>query len=58
MVRGGEENGYRWRSASRSIVQHEDTHYIACFQVSPSSEFTADAMLNTSEANQNEFTAF
>jgi hypothetical protein len=30
---------------------------MACFQVSPRSELTADAMLNTSDRNQNEFTA-
>jgi hypothetical protein len=35
----------------------QDTHYIACFQVSPSREFTAEAMLKTRLANQNAFTA-
>ena len=33
------------------------TYYIACFQVTPSKLFTAAPMLNTSEMNQNEFTA-
>ena len=35
----------------------EVTHYMACFHVTPSKLLTADAILKTSERNQNEFTA-
>ena len=36
----------------------EATYYIACFHVTPSRLLTAAPILNTSEVNQNEFTAF
>ena len=35
----------------------DKTYYMACFQVSPRRLFTADAILNTNEMNQNKFTA-
>ena len=35
----------------------ESTYYIACFQVNPSSEFTAAAIENTIEVNQKPLTA-
>ena len=36
----------------------ELTHYMACFHVTPRRLFTAAPMLNTSDVNQKEFTAF
>ena len=35
----------------------DKTYYMACFQVSPRRLFTADAILNTNEMNQNKLTA-
>jgi hypothetical protein len=39
------------------VEDEKTTDYIACFHVSPSNEFTAAAILNTREENQNTLTA-
>ena len=52
-----------WRTTAKLSRQgcgarSTDTYYIACFHVTPSKLFTAAPILNTSDVNQNEFTAF
>jgi hypothetical protein len=48
MVRDGRENGCQGQVSVRSLESgDESTYYMACFQVKPRSELTAEAILVT-----------
>lgn len=44
-------------SVTLADTKQRHTHYIACFQVTPSRLLTAAPILNTRDVNQNELTA-